>query len=215
MVDVGNSFGVKTVAVITDMNEPLGMAVGNSLEVRESIDVLSGKGPEDVLEIALFLGALMLKVSGIEEDVEASRLKLKKLIEDGSALERFKEMIRLQGGNVKIFERPSLLHSSCLRVEIDSQEEGYIHSIDAGLVGTAAMMLGAGRKKMDSVIDHTAGILLNKKSGDYVKKDDTLCTFCTSDEESVAHAKEIFLGALKFSASPPAKRNIVIDIIEK
>lgn len=215
MVDVGHSFGVKTVAVITDMNEPLGMAVGNSLEVRESIDVLSGKGPEDILEITLCIGALMLKISGIEKDVEAGRERLKKLIEDGSALGRFKEMIRLQGGNVTIFERPSLLHSSCLSVEISSEEEGYIHSIDAGLVGTASMMLGAGREKMDSVIDHTAGILLKRKSGDYVKKDDALCTFCTSDEESVAHAKEIFLNAVKFSASPPAKRKMVIDIIKR
>lgn len=213
MVDVGNSFGVKTIAVITDMNEPLGMAVGNSLEVRESIDVLRGKGAEDILEITLCIGALMLKISGIEKDVEDGRLRLNKLIEDGSAFGRFKEMIRLQGGNVTIFERPSLLHSSCLSVEIDSHEEGYIQSIDAGLTGTASMMLGAGRRRMDSVIDHTAGILLKKKSGDYVKKDDLLCTFCTSDEESVAPAKELFLGGVKFGKNPPAKKRMIIEVI--
>jgi pyrimidine-nucleoside phosphorylase len=213
LVDVGNSFGIKTIAVITDMNEPLGMAVGNSLEVRESIDVLRGKGTEDLLEVALYLGALMLKTAGIEEDIDAGRLKLNKLIEDGAALEKFKEMVHLQGGNVTIFERPSLLHSSCLSVEIDSQEEGYIQSIDAGLTGTASMMLGAGRKKMDSVIDHTAGILLKKRSGDYVMKDETLCTFCTSDEESVAPAKEVFLSGVKFGKNPPAKRKMIVEVL--
>jgi len=215
MVDIGSSFGVETIAAITDMNEPLGMAVGNSLEVRESIDVLTGKGPEDIIDLTLSIGSLMLTTSGIEKDIESGRLRLAKLIKDGSAFGRFKDMVRLQGGNIKIFERPSLLHSTCLSIEISSEEEGYINSIDAGLVGTASMMLGAGRVRMDSVIDHTAGILLSRKTGDYVKKDDVICTFCTSDEGSVAPAKKMFLDALRYSAAPPAKRKMVIDVIKK
>ncbi|MEE8329441.1 MAG: thymidine phosphorylase, partial [Thermodesulfovibrionia bacterium] len=107
MVDIGNSSGVKTIAVITDMNEPLGLAIGNSLEVRECIDVLKDKGPEDLVEVTLYLGALMLKVAGIEADLEAGTKTLKQLIEDGSALKKFKEMVQLQGGNPNILERPT------------------------------------------------------------------------------------------------------------
>lgn len=214
MVDVGNSFGVKTIAVITDMNEPLGMAVGNSLEVSEAIDALRGNGPEDVMEVTLYLGAVMLKIAGVEEDIKTGKKRLGQLIENGSALQTFKEMVHLQGGNIKIFERQSLLPHSCLSLDIDSIDEGYIQSMNAEAVGMASMILGAGREKMDSDIDPAAGILLLKKVGDYVKKDDLLCTFCTSDEEIVQKAKEIFLKSLTFGDKPPAKRKMIIEVIE-
>jgi pyrimidine-nucleoside phosphorylase len=214
MVDIGNSFGVKTIAVITDMNEPLGMAVGNSLEVSESIDALKGKGPEDLMEVTLYLGALMLKIAGIEKNLEAGKEKLKQLIKNGSALQKFEEMVQLQGGNTKIIERPTLLPHSCLSVDVPSKKEGYIQSIDAEAIGTISMILGAGRERMDSDIDHAAGIILRKKVGDYVKKDDTLCTFCTSNESITKKAEEIFLNALTFGEKPPEKKKMIIDVIE-
>jgi pyrimidine-nucleoside phosphorylase len=214
LVRTGNAFGLKTVAVITDMSEPLGMTVGNALEVRETIDALKGKGPEDLMEVTCYLGAVMLKIAGLEEDITEGRVKLRKRIEDGSALKRFCEMVRLQGGNPDIISRASLLPHSCLSIEITSPREGYIESMDAEAIGTASMILGAGRETVDSVIDHSAGIRLHRKRGDYVKKDDLLCEFCTSDEASVTEAREIFQGAVALGYEPPEKRNLIIETIE-
>lgn len=214
MVKIGNSFGVKTVAAVTDMNEPLGMAVGNSLEVIESIDVLKGKGPDDLTEITLYLGALMLKVAGIETDIEKGEKKLKQLIGNGAALKKFKEMIQLQGGNANVVEKQSLLPLSRFDINVFSKNEGYIQSMDAEAIGTASMILGAGRKTMDSTLDPAAGILLKKKTGDFVKKDEALCTFCTSDETSIEKAKKIFLNAFSFGEKPPEKRKMIIEVIE-
>ncbi len=214
MVSIGNSLGVKTVAVITDMNEPLGMAIGNAVEVNECIDVLEGKEIKDLMDVTLYLGAMMLKIGGIEEDTEASIQRLKRLMNDGSALRKFKEMVEFQGGNPGIVERRSLLPHSCLSVEIASDRKGYINAMDAEAVGIASMLLGAGRTKVDSEIDHAAGIVLEKKVGDYVSKGDILCTFCTSYEESVIKAKRIFLDAVKICDTPPEEKRMIIEVIE-
>lgn len=214
LVDTGNSFGVRTVAVITDMSVPLGMAVGNALEVLESIDALSGNGPEDLMEITLYLGAMMLRIAGIEPEIPAGIRKLKRHIEDGSALNVFADMIRLQGGNASILERRTLLPHACLTVEVYSPCEGYIRSMDSERVGRASMVLGAGRPKLDSLIDHSAGIVLHKKPGDYVREGDPLCTLCTSDEEVIGQAKELFIGALSFGEDPPEKPGLIREVIE-
>lgn len=214
MVEIGNSFGVKTIAAITDMNEPLGMTVGNSLEVIESIDALKGKGPEDLMEVTLYLGALMLKVAGIETDLEAGIERLKGLIEDGSALRKFQEMVQQQGGNPMILERVTLLPHSCMSVDVLSKNKGYIQLMDAEAIGTASMILGAGRETMDSEIDPAAGILLKKKVGDFIEEEDVLCTFCTSNEAVVKKAEEIFLNALTFGEKPQEKRKVIIEVIE-
>ncbi len=214
MVEIGNSFGVKTVAAITDMNEPLGLTIGNSLEVSESIDVLKNQGPEDLVEVTLYLGALMLRAAGIEMNLEAGTEKLKKLIEDGTALRKFKEMVQLQGGNPAIVDRTTLLPYSCLRFDICSEYRGYIQSMDSEAIGIAAMILGAGREKMDSAIDLTAGIILKKKTGDFVEKDEVLGSLCTSDEAVVKKAEKIFLNALTFGESPPEKKRMILEVIE-
>lgn len=214
MVEIGNSFGIKTIAAITDMNEPLGMAVGNSLEVVESIDALKGKGSEDLMEVTLYLGALMLKVAGIEKNIETGKEKLKQLIENGSALEKFKEMIQLQGGNTKILERPTLLPHSCLSVDIFSKKKGYIQLMDAEAIGIASMLLGAGRDKVDSPLDPAAGILLKKKVGDFVEENEIICTFCTSDEAIIKKAEKIFFDALAFGEKPLEKKKMIIEVIE-
>lgn len=213
MVEIGNSFGVKTIAVVTDMNEPLGLAIGNSLEVHECIDVLKNKGPEDLVEVTLYLGALMLKVAGIEADLEAGTKQLKQLIEDESAVKKFREMVQLQGGNPNILERPTLLPHSCLSVDVFSESKGYIQSMEAEAIGTAAMILGAGREKMDSAIDPAAGIILKKKTGDFVEENETLCSLYTSDEGVVTEAEKTFLDALKFGERPPGKKKMIIEVI--
>lgn len=214
MVDIGNAFGVKTIAVITDMNEPLGMAIGNSLEVLEAIDSLKGTGPENLMEVALYLGALMLKIAEIDRDIENGKERLLQLIKNGSALGKFKEMVRLQGGNPNIVDRTTLLPYSCLSIDIYSPKKGYIQSMDAEAVGTASMILGAGREKMDSTIDPAAGIILKKKTGDFVNKDDMLCSFCTSDETLGEKARKIFMDAIKFGETPPEKKKMIIGVIE-
>jgi len=214
LVAVGNSFGIKTVAAITNMNEPLGIAVGNSLEVRETIDALKGNGTQDLMEVTLYLGALMLRVAGLETKIEKGEDRLAQLIADGSALKKFEEMVQMQGGNPKILEKPNLLPYSCLSVDIFSRKKGYIHSMDAEAVGIAAMMLGAGRKQMDSTIDPAAGIVLKKRVGDFVEKGEVICTFCTSDEAIVKKAEEIFLNALTLGEKPPKKRKMIIEVIE-
>jgi len=214
MVKIGNSFGVKTIAVITNMDEPLGMTVGNSLEVNESIEALKGGGLGDLMEVTLYLGAVMLKIAGIEKNLEAGKEKLTKLIENGSALKRFEEMVELQGGNPQIVERPTLLPHSCLSIDVFSEKEGYIQSMDAEAIGRVSMMLGAGREKIDSDIDPAAGIILKKKVGDYVKPEDILCIFCTSDETIAKKAQEMFLDAITVGEKPPEKKKMIIDIIE-
>jgi pyrimidine-nucleoside phosphorylase len=215
MVDIGNSFGVRTVAVITNMDEPLGLAIGNSLEVLETIEALKGRGPEDLMEVTYFLGALMLKIANIETDLENGQKKLKQLIINGSALAKFREMIQHQGGNVNIIDTPSLLPSSRFRQDVISEYKGYIQSMDAEAIGTASMILGAGRETMDSVIDHSAGILLKKKVGDYVTKGDKLCTLYTNNDSVIEKAEEIFLNALTIGDEPPKERKMIIEVIEK
>ena len=214
MVNIGSTFGVRTIAVITDMNEPLGMAIGNSLEVKEAIECLKGNGPEDLMEVTLYLGTLMLKLAGIEAEMHEGKKRLAQLIENGSALERFKEMVQLQGGNPKIVERPTLLPTSCLCVDIFSEEKGFIQSMDAEAVGTASMILGAGRERMDSIIDPAAGIILKKKSGDFVDKGEVICSFCTHDDALVGKARKLFISGLRFGENPPEKRQMIIEVIE-
>jgi pyrimidine-nucleoside phosphorylase len=213
MVKIGNSMGVKTVAVITDMDEPLGMAVGNAIEVNECIDVLNGRQIDDLLEVTLYLGAMMLRVVGMEEETDRAVERLRGLIKDGSALKKFIEMVEFQGGNPAIVERRSLLPHSCLSVEVTSDREGFITAIDAEKVGIASMMLGAGRERMDSDIDHAAGIVLEKKVGDYVGRDDVLCTFCTSREEAVSMAERIFLEGVRIGDTPPEKRSRILEVV--
>jgi len=214
MVDMGNSMGVRTVAVITDMDEPLGMAIGNAVEVDECIDVLKGREIQDLLGVTLYLGAMMLRVAGMEDDMDRSMEKLRRLIKDGSALKKFIEMVEFQGGNPAIVERRSLLPHSCLSIEVFAEREGYITAIDAEKVGIASMMLGAGRQRMDSDIDRAAGIILEKKTGDYVNRDDLLCTFCTSREEAVSTAERMFLEAIKMGDAPPEKKSKIIEVFE-
>jgi len=213
MVDVGNSMGINTVAVITDMDEPLGYAVGNAVEVDECIEVLKGREITDLLEVTLYLGAMMLRVAGLEDNIDKSMEMLRGVIKEGSALKRFMQMVEFQGGNPAIVERRSLLPHSCLSIEVSSEQEGYITSMDAEKIGIASMILGAGRERMDSEIDHSAGIVLEKKVGDYVKRDDVLCTFCTSREEAVSTAERIFLEAIRIGDAPPKKRSKVIEVI--
>lgn len=175
MVKIGKTLNRKTIAVITNMNQPLGHEVGNANEIREVIGVLKGEGAEDETCVALTIATYMAIASGKYTDYDSTYAELVKVIESGKALDKFKKLIAIQGGNAQIVDEPMRLPQAKYHLEIRSQAEGYISFIDAEQIGLTAMLLGAGRKKKDDSIDYSAGVTLLKKVGEYVKVDEPLC----------------------------------------
>ena len=201
MVEIGNKAGVKTVALITQMDTPLGNAVGNALEVSESIDVLNGKGPQDVIEITLALAKEMLQLAGINKD-PATGLK------DGSAMQVWKKMIIAQGGNPDI-EIPVAKQKE----NIVATQSGYITDLDAYAIGLSAWRLGAGRAKKEDAVSKTAGIICLAKEGDYVEKDQPVLELHIDDSSRLPLAKEALKNAFTISAEPKEKRKIILERI--
>lgn len=183
MVDIGDGLGRDTRAILTDMEQPLGLAVGNALEVKEAIATLSGKGPRDLVELCLEAGAIMLEQAKVVTDLKKGRKMLEKVIADGSALSKLREMVKAQGGDVSFIDHPDKFPLSRHIIEIRSQKDGYVRRIEALEIGESAMRLGAGRETYDDIIDMSAGIVLNKKVGDQVKKGDVLCVVHTNKED--------------------------------
>ena len=201
MVEIGNKAGVKTVALITQMDTPLGNAVGNALEVSESIDVLNGKGPQDVIEITLALAKEMLQLAGINKD-PATGLK------DGTALQVWKKMIVAQGGNPDI-EIPVAKQKE----NIVATQSGYITDLDAYAIGLSAWRLGAGRAKKEDAVSKTAGIICLAKEGDYVEKDQPVLELHIDDSSRLPLAKEALKNAFTIGAEPKEKRKIILERI--
>jgi len=201
MVEIGNKAGVKTVALITQMDTPLGNAVGNALEVSESIDVLNGKGPQDVIEITLALAKEMLQLAGINKD-PATGLK------DGTALQVWKKMIVAQGGNPDI-EIPVAKQKE----NVVATQSGYITDLDAYAIGLSAWRLGAGRAKKEDAVSKTAGIICLAKEGDYVEKDQPVLELHIDDSSRLPLAKEALKNAFTIGAEPKEKRKIVLERI--
>ena len=175
MCKIGNGLKRDTRAVLSNMNEPLGLAVGNALEVKEAIAALHGEGPEDLMELCYGAGAIMLDQAHLCENQAEGRKMLKKCIEDGSAFNKFVEMVKAQDGDVEYILDPEKFAVAKNIVPIYAKEEGYVKSIDALEIGLSSMTLGGGRETLDDVIDMAAGIMLNKKVGDYVKEGEVLC----------------------------------------
>ena len=182
MVQIGNSVGRNTMAVISSMEEPLGYAIGNALEVFEAIDTLKGEGPEDLTELSLVLGSQMVVLGKKADTLEEAREMLEKAIEDGSALEKFRQLIESQGGNGDVIDDYNLLPTAEYKVEVTSDAEGYVTQIESENMGVAASILGAGRETKESEIDLAVGIVLEKKVGDKVKKGDTLAVIHSNKE---------------------------------
>ena len=201
MVEIGNKAGVKTVALITQMDTPLGNAVGNALEVSESIDVLNGKGPQDVIEITLALAKEMLELAGIKKD-PASGLK------DGSAMQVWKKMIIAQGGNPDI-EIPV----ATKKEKVVATQSGYITDLDAYAIGLSAWRLGAGRAKKEDAVSKTAGIICLAKEGDYVEKDQPVLELHIDEAARLPFAKEALKNAFSIGAEPKEKRKIILERI--
>lgn len=199
MVEIGNSVGRDTMAVISDMSQPLGKAIGNANEVKEAIDTLKGEGPEDLTELCLVLGSQMAYLGGVGENLEEARQKLEENIKNGKALEQFKRFIEAQGGNPDVADRPDeLLPQAKNKVEVTADKDGVISEVDAEELGVAAMMLGAGRETIDSELDLAAGLMLHKKIGDPVKKGESLLTIY-SNKEDVSASVQIIKDNIKIS----------------
>ncbi|WP_044340114.1 pyrimidine-nucleoside phosphorylase [Rossellomorea aquimaris] len=199
MVNIGNNVGRKTMAVISDMSQPLGFAIGNAVEVKEAIDTLKGEGPEDLTELCLTLGSHMVYLAEKASTLEEARALLQKAIEDGSALENFKVFLESQGGDPSVVDDPSKLPQAKYKVELEAKEDGYVSEIVADAVGTAAMWLGAGRATKDSVIDLAVGLELRKKIGDSVKAGDSLVTIYSNDE-NIDNVKEKLYESIKVTS---------------
>jgi pyrimidine-nucleoside phosphorylase len=183
MVGIGNNVGRRTMAVISDMSQPLGFAIGNALEVKEAIDTLKGEGPEDLTELCLTLGSHMVYLAEKASSLAEARTMLENVIKDGSALEKFKVFLSSQGGDASIVDDPSKMPQAQFTFELEAKEDGYVSEIVADEVGTAAMKLGAGRATKESVIDLAVGLVLRKKIGDQVKKGESLVTIYSNFED--------------------------------
>ena len=191
MCAIGNSLNRDTRAVLTSMEQPLGHAVGNSLEVKEAIDTLHGHGPKDFQDLCYQSGAIMLEQAGIAKSEEEGLKMLHKVVEDGSAFEKLRQMVIAQGGDVSYIDHPEKFPLSKHIVEVKASKSGYVKHIVALEIGESAMRLGAGRETFDDVIDMSAGIVLNKKVGDKVEKGETLCVVHTNKEEYASILKDI------------------------
>lgn len=180
MVDIGKLLNRRTVAVITDMNQPLGHEVGNANEIREAIEVLKGKGSEDETTVALTIASHMSVLGGAFKEFDEAYKYLSELIKSGKAIEKLKELVTIQGGNAEVIDNPDLLPKAKYHIEVKSAENGYITAIEAEDIGIAAMLLGAGRKTKEDTIDFAAGITIVKKVGEKVAVGDTLCVLHTN-----------------------------------
>ena len=186
MCAIGRSMGKRVVALITRMDEPLGRAVGNAVEVAESVQCLRGKGPRDLMEVTIELAAEMIVMGERARTIDEARGLCRRLIADGRALERFRRMIEAQGGDPRVVDDPTLLPATRRRIDVTSSGTGIIGRLAARQIGHATMLLGAGRARVDSTIDPAVGILLHKKAGDYVTQGEALCTLLVNDESRLA-----------------------------
>lgn len=214
MVDIGTEVGRNTAAVISDMDQPLGFAIGNALEVQESIETLKGNGPEDLTELCLTLGAHMVVLGGKSDSVESAKELLRDQIKSGAALQKFKDFIAAQGGDASIADDPSKLPQAPIIIEVTAEGSGFVSAIEAEQLGLAAMLLGAGRATKDAVIDYAVGVTLRKKVGDHVNEGDTLALLHVRDADETAKDVAVKVRqAYTLSDAKPAPRALLLSVI--
>ena len=213
MVKIGNGAGKKCVAVVSDMDQPLGFAVGNALEVKEAIETLQGRGPADFVELCLTLGTQMLLLGKKAETEEEARKKLLAVVEDGSALRKLAEFVEAQGGDSAAVYDTSLLPKASLEKEIKSDRDGFVGHIECEEVGICSLLLGGGRETKESSIDLSVGIMLQKKVGDSVVSGDTLAILYANDGKKLEAAAERLLGAYRITEEAPEKRSLIKGVV--
>ncbi|EKN63102.1 pyrimidine-nucleoside phosphorylase [Schinkia azotoformans] len=212
MVDIGNNVGRMTMAVISDMSQPLGYAIGNVLEVEEAINTLKGKGPKDLYELCLTLGSYMVFLAKKANSLEEAHKMLEEAIQSGKALEKFKTFIAAQGGDPSLIDDPMKLPKAKYKIELEAKESGWVESIIADEVGKAAMLLGAGRATKDSKIDLAVGIVLRKKVGDQVEKGESVATL-HSNFENVDEIKKLLYQSFTISPTETKTPPLIYDKI--
>ena len=213
LVAIGTDAGKKTVAVITDMDEPLGLAVGNALEVREAIAALSGERPGQLMELCDTLGACILTAAGIAKDDADARAMIERVVADGSALREFERFVAAQGGDPAAIRDPSLLPTAPVQIEVPAETGGYVNHIEAGDVGLVSMHLGGGRATKESEIDLRVGAVLRKKVGDPVEVGESIATIHAADEASAARAARDLLACYTITPEKPEKTPFIKAII--
>ena len=213
MVTIGRAAGRNVTAVITDMDAPLGRSIGNSLEVKEAVEALRGKGGSDLMTVSCELAAeMMMFVSG--KPKQECLIDVKRAIADGSALAKLREMTAAQGGNAEWIDDTDLFPKAEFSLDIISPADGYISHMDAEMIGTASVLLGAGRNKKDEPIDHSAGIILRAKTGDAVKKGDVTATLYTNDKSRLEPARKEYSRAIEYSDHPAERHPAIYSIIK-
>jgi pyrimidine-nucleoside phosphorylase len=202
MVEIGTQVGRKTVALITDMSQPLGYAVGNALEVKEAMETLQGKGPSDLTELSLALGAQMLVLAEKTSNENEAKQILRNCMEDGSAVQKFKEFITNQQGDASVADDYHKLPQASEQIAIVAENNGFVQAIEADEVGLSAMLLGAGRAKKGDVIDHAVGLVLHKKIGDRVEAGDQLVTMHVNNKQNLPEVEQKLKSAIRLSDQP-------------
>ncbi|WP_018131902.1 pyrimidine-nucleoside phosphorylase [Effusibacillus pohliae] len=213
MVDIGTELGRKTVSVVSDMNQPLGYAVGNALEVKEAIAALNGKGAPELRQLCLELGAWMLVLAGRAPDREAAKAQLQELIETGAGLQAFKRFVEAQGGDPAVIDHPEKLPQAKRIEPFPAEADGYVSRIHAETIGTCAMLLGAGRERKDSPIDLAVGIVLTKKVGDPVRKGEPLAMLHINDESRLCEVRELIRQAFSVSPQPVPRLPLLYGVV--
>ena len=213
MVNIGKADGRKMLALVTDMNTPLGCAVGNTLEVQEAIRTLAGQGSPDLVELCTALAAHMLVLAG-KGTFEHCRTLVQNTLSNGAALSTFARTVQLQGGDPDWIYHPELFPSAAFSYEVTAPSEGYVTAMNAQGFGEASLMLGAGRNRLEDKIDPTAGLLLRKKPGDKVRKGEPVVTLFSSCVKDFAPVCDKILASVAISSRPPRKTPLILDIIE-
>lgn len=212
MVEIGKMAGRKMTAVISDMDTPLGKNIGNTLEIKEAVEILRGRGSDDLRQVSLTLASNLISLAeGIA--YSEARLKCERALSDGSAYEKFLEFISAQGGNTEMIADTDKLPKACIIHNVLAKESGYISKTDAEKIGSASVILGAGRVNKEDRIDYTAGIILHKKTGDKIEAGDVVAEFHTNDEDKIPSAEKMFFDAVIVSENEPEKTELIYKVI--
>lgn len=212
MVEIGTKAGRRISAVISDMDTPLGRNIGNTLEIIEAVETLRGKGSEDLREVSLTLASNIIALARNISITEARGLT-EKALDDGSAYEKFKEFIACQGGNTELINDLEKLPKAKIIYKVVSDEDAYISKMNAEMIGSSSVILGAGRVNKEDAIDYTAGIILHKKTGDKISKGDIIAELYTNDENKIPSAEKMFLEALTFSKEKPKENELIYKVV--
>ncbi len=214
MVKIGNMAGKETIGVLTNMNQPLGRFCGNALETKEAIDTLKGKGESDVIEVCCVLGAYMLKMAGIGNNIVDNMKKIQSKIDSGEGLEKFRELVQRQWGDTRVIDETERLMTAKYKIPVLAEQSGYIEKIETKNIGQAIINLGGGRLKKEDVIDYAVGIEVEKKIGDKVNAGDVLLHIYANNEDVGKEQVEFLRNSYKISQEPVPKIKAILDIVE-